>query len=62
MDELPVSVFGEVIDPRDKVSDVYRVPPEHRLDHDDDPDANALRTDPFDPDSDDDDMVHEGPE
>lgn len=49
------NAWGEEID-ESKVSPVYQVPEEERLDTDDEPDANAMQSDPIDPDSADDDL------
>lgn len=56
------NAFGDLIEVVDDPDDIYWVPPEQRKDTDDDPDANALQSDPFDPESIDDDMVHEEPD
>lgn len=56
------NVFGEAIPVIEDEQDLYWVPPDQRKDIDDDPDANALQSDPFDPDSTDDDMIHEEPD
>jgi hypothetical protein len=46
-----VNAWGEPIEEVEDPDDIYWVPPEERKDSDDDPDANALQSDPFDPDS-----------
>lgn len=55
-----VNAWDEPIEIVEDPDDIYWVPPEDRKDSDDDPDANALQSDPFDPDSIDDDLG--GPE
>lgn len=44
------NAWGDLVDEA-KPSSVYLVPEDKRKDTDDDPDANALISDPFDPDS-----------
>lgn len=50
-----VNAWGEPIEEIEAPQDIYWVTPKQRKDTDDDLDANDLQTDPFDPDSVDDD-------
>lgn len=54
-----VNAWGEPIEVVEDPDDIYWVQPEERKDTDDEPDANALQSDPFDPDSIDDDLEPE---
>jgi hypothetical protein len=56
------NAWGEPIEVVEDPTDLYYVPPAERKDTDDDPDANALQSDPFDPDSLDDDLGDWTPE